>query len=108
MVSSEGNGRADVWSAEASLNCEDVDAPADEDGGGDDDEDEDEDDVAELFATIMDAVAIDNRERTRSSGYVVQTEVMPARAPLASRVGVSNCFFPFEVNHLLSCSYVVN
>lgn len=126
MVSSEGNGRADVWSAEASLNCEDVDAPADEDGGMDGgDDDEDEEDVAELFATIMDAVAMDNRERTRSSGYVVperkerkvlnetkknarlcgqvrydeQTEVMPARAPLASRVGVSNCFFPFEVNH---------
>ena len=129
MVSSEGNGRADVWSAEASLGCEDVEAPADEDGGmddGDDDDDEDEDDVAELFATSMDAVAIDNRERTRSSGYVVpaiegkkcikqtrtqghagaksdrtdeQTEVTPARAPLASRVGVSSCFFPFEVNH---------
>jgi len=71
MVSSEGNGRADVWSAEASLNFEDVDAPADEDGGMDDGDDEDEDDVAELFAAIMDAVAIDNRERTRSSGYVV-------------------------------------
>ena len=64
MVSSEGNGRADVWSAEASLNCEDVDAPVDEG-------DEDEDDAAELFAVIMDAVAIDSRERTRSSGYVV-------------------------------------
>lgn len=84
-----------------------MDAPADEDGGMDDGDD-DKDDVAELFVTIMDAVAIDNRERTRSSGYVVQTEVMPARAPLASRVGVSNCFFPFEVNHFLSCSYVVN
>ena len=47
-----------------------MDAPADEDGGTDDDDD-DEDDVAELFVTIMDAVAIDNRERTRSSGYVV-------------------------------------
>jgi hypothetical protein len=67
MVSSEGNGRADVWSAEASLNCEDVDAPVDEGGGMDDD------DVAELLAAIMDAVAIDNRERTRSSGYVVPT-----------------------------------
>jgi len=107
MVSSEGNGRADVWSAEASLGCEDVDAPADEEGGMDGG-DEDEDGVAELFATSMEAVAIDNRERTRSSGYVVQTEVMPAKAPLASRVGVSNCFFPFEVNHFLSCSYVVN
>jgi len=73
MVSSEGNGRADVWSAEASLGCEDVEAPADEDGGmdDDDDDDDDEDDVAELLATSMDAVAIDNRERTRSSGYVV-------------------------------------
>ena len=28
-----------------------------------------------------------------------QTEVMPASAPLANRVGVSSCFFPFEVNH---------
>jgi hypothetical protein len=36
-----------------------------------DDGDDDKDDVAELFVTIMDAVAIDNRERTRSSGYVV-------------------------------------
>jgi hypothetical protein len=35
---------------------------------GDDDEDED---TAELLAVITDAVAIDNRERTRSSGYVV-------------------------------------
>jgi hypothetical protein len=70
MVSSDGNGRADVWSAEASLSCGDVDAPADE-GGGIDDDDGDDEDVAELFAAIMDAVAIDNRERTRSSGYVV-------------------------------------
>jgi hypothetical protein len=57
-----------VWSAEASLNCEDVDDPVDEAGGMDDDEDED---AAEPFVTKMDAVAIDNRERTRSSGYVV-------------------------------------
>jgi hypothetical protein len=70
MVSSEGNGRADVWSAEASLSCGDVDAPADE-GGGIDDDDDDDEDAAELFAAIMDAVAIDSRERTRSSGYVV-------------------------------------
>jgi len=103
MVSSEGKGRrADVWSAEASLNCEDVDVPEDE-GGGVDDED-----VAELLVAIIDAVAMDSRERIRSSGYVVQTEVMPARAPLANRVGVSSCLFPFEVNHFLSCSYVVN
>jgi hypothetical protein len=65
MVSSEGNGRADVWSAEASLNCEDLDVPGDE-GGGVDDED-----VAELLVAIIDAVAMDSRERTRSSGYVV-------------------------------------
>jgi len=97
MVSSEGKGRADVWSAEASLN---FDAPADEGGGVDD--------VAELLVAMIDAVAMDSRERTRSNGYVVQTEVMPARAPLANRVGVSSCFFPFEVNHFLSCSYVVN
>jgi hypothetical protein len=114
MVSSEGEGRADVWSAEASLNCEDVDVPADEGGGVD---------VAELF--IIDAVAMDSRERTRSSGYVVpaknkimlkkspgraacqmgdeQTEVMPARAPLANRVGVSSCFSLCKVNHWGQC-----
>ena len=68
MVSSEGKRRADVWSAEASLNCEDVEVPADE-GGGVDDED-----VAELWAAIIDAVAMDSRERTRSSGYVVPTQ----------------------------------
>lgn len=61
------------------------------------------------------AVAIDNRDRTRSKGYVVpalkltldpldagmylQTEVMPASAPLASRLGVSNSFLPCRVNH---------
>jgi len=94
MVSSAGKGRADVWSAEASLN---FDVPADEGA-----------DVAELLVVMIDAVAMDSRERTRSNGYVVQTEVMPARAPLANRVGVSSCFFPFEVNHFLSCSYVVN
>jgi len=65
MVSPEGKGRADVWSAEASLNCEDVDVPVEE-GGGVDDED-----VAELLVAIIDAVAMDSRERTRSSGYVV-------------------------------------
>ena len=105
MVSSEGKGRADVWSAEASLN---FDVPEDESA-----------DVAELLVAMIDAVAMDSRERTRSNGYVVpaqkivkkdrqvakhnrkdeQTEVMPASAPLANRVGVSSCFFPFEVNH---------
>jgi hypothetical protein len=106
-----------VWSAEDSLNCEDVDVPADEGGGVDEGAGAD---VAELF--IIDAVAMDSRERTRSSGYVVpaknkimfkknrqaaqhvkwddeQTEVTPARAPLANRVGVSSCFSLFEVNH---------
>jgi len=68
MVSSEGKRRADVWSAEASLNREDVDVPADE-GGGVDDEG-----VAELLVAIIDAVAMDSRERTRSSGYVVPTK----------------------------------
>jgi hypothetical protein len=53
-----------VWSDEASLNR--VDPPADEDEGVDEDED-----VAELFVASMVAVAMDNRERTRSSGYVV-------------------------------------
>jgi len=81
MVSSEGKERADVCSADLSLNCEEEDFAADAD-------------VCELFVESIDAVAIDNRERTRSKGYVVQTEVMPASAPLANRVGVSNCFFP--------------
>lgn len=65
MVSSDGNARADVWSPEASLNCEDVVVPADETGGADDE------DVAELLVVIIDAVAMDSRERTRSNGYVV-------------------------------------
>jgi len=94
-VSSEGKWRAEVWSAEASFGCEDEDIGADVD-------------AAVLFEASIDAVAIDNRERTKSNGYVVQTEVMPASAPLVNRVGVSNCLFPFEVNHFLSCSYVVN
>lgn len=100
MVSSEGSRRADVWSAEASLSCEEEDVAAAVEGV--------DADVCELFEESMDAVAIDNRERTRSNGYVVQTEVMPASAPLVNRVGVSNCLFPLEVNHFLSCSYVVN
>jgi hypothetical protein len=63
-VSSDGKGRAEVWSAEASLNCEDEDVAADKEvdvdaGGG------------VPFAKSMDAVAIDNRERTKSNGYVV-------------------------------------
>jgi hypothetical protein len=66
MVSSEGKGRADVWSAEASLSFEDVDVPVDEGGGVDEGAD-----VAELFATRIDAVAMDSRERIRSNGYVV-------------------------------------
>jgi hypothetical protein len=65
MVSSDGKGRADVWSAEASLNFEDVDVPADE-GGGVGGEG-----VAELLGVIIDAVAMDSRERIRSNGYVV-------------------------------------
>jgi len=68
----------------------------------------DDDAGADALVAIIEAVAIDNLERNRSNGYVVQTEVMPARAPLANRVGVSNCFFPFEVKNFLSCSYVVN
>ncbi len=63
MVNSEGNGRADVCSAETSLNFE----PADEGGGLDEG-------VAELLAAIIDAVAMDSRERTRSSGYVVPAQ----------------------------------
>jgi hypothetical protein len=42
-----------------------VDVPADEGGGADDE------DVAALLEAIIDAVAMDSRERTRSSGYVV-------------------------------------
>jgi hypothetical protein len=57
MVSSAGKGRADVWSAEASLN---FDLPADEGAH-----------VAELLVAMIDAVAMDSRERTRSNGYVV-------------------------------------
>ena len=77
IVSSEGKGRADVWSAEASLNCEDADVPEDE-GGGVDDED-----VAELLVAITDAVAMDSRERTRSSGYVVpaKNKIMLKKSP---------------------------
>lgn len=43
---------------------------------------------------FTDAVAIDNRERTRSKGYVEQTEVIPARAPLANLLGVSSSLDP--------------
>ena len=40
---SDGDGHADMWSAEASLNCEHVNAPANEDGGMEDgDEDQGE------------------------------------------------------------------
>ena len=66
MVSSDGKGRADVWSAEASLN---FDFPADESA-----------DVAELLVAMIDAVAMDSRERTRSKGYVV-----PAKKKLLKR-----------------------
>ncbi len=62
MVSSEDKARADVWSAEVCLNCEEDVASADAD-------------VCELFVESMDAVAIDNRERTRSNGYVVPAKM---------------------------------
>lgn len=69
----------------------------------------------EIGSAIV-AVAIDNRDRTRSSGYVVpvvavrigtarngehyaQTEVIPANAPLTNRVGVSSGLEPPFVNH---------
>jgi hypothetical protein len=79
---------------------------------------EDDDETAGPAASATDAVAMDNRDRTRSKGYVepakndeavsyhvrehprrstvndVQTEVMPAKAPLASRLGVSSSFDP--------------
>jgi hypothetical protein len=60
MVSSEAEGRADVCSAEVSLKCEEEDADADD---------------CELFVESIDAVAIDNRERTRSKGYVVPVKM---------------------------------
>ncbi len=65
MVSSEGKRRADVWSANDGLNCEGVAAVFD---GADMD-------VCELLLLSMDAVAIDNRERTRSNGYVVPAKM---------------------------------
>jgi hypothetical protein len=46
---------------------------------------------------------INRKGRGVQVGWDEQTEVMPARAPLANRVGVSNCFFPFEVNHWGEC-----
>jgi len=63
-------------------------------------------DVAESdwFWTDILAVAMDKRERTRSKGYVVQTEVMPANAPLINRVGVSSCLDPLRVKSFFSCS----
>lgn len=53
---------------------------------------------------LMEAVAIDNLDRTRSRGYVEHTEVMPANAPAASRFGVSNSPDPKEVKSFFSCS----
>ena len=75
-----------------------------------------------LPGSAIDAVAIERRDRTRSSGYVEpeihelactckarwrffgglrysQTEVMPAKAPLSRRVGVSSGLSPWFVNH---------
>ncbi len=70
--------------------------------------------------TGIDAVAMERRERIRSRGYVVpseilahalidsplpatevhiQTEVMPANAPLIRRVWVSSSLAPYPVNH---------
>jgi len=84
---------ADVWKAEerAAFTAEAVEVT-----GG----------VAVLGKTArgMDAVAMERRERTRSSGYVVQTDVMPAKAPLASRFGVSSSFDPYLVNAFFNCS----
>jgi len=67
MVNSEGKGRADVWSAEAGLNCEAEDVVAAVKGA--------DADVSELFVESIDAVAMDNRERTRSNGYVVPAKM---------------------------------
>jgi len=46
-----------------------MEVPAADDEGGVDDED-----VTELLVAIIDAVAMDSRERTRSSGYVVPAQ----------------------------------
>ena len=67
MVSSEGKDRADVWSAEAILNCEEEGVAAIVEGA--------DADACKLFVESMDAVAIDNRERTRSNGYVVPAKM---------------------------------
>lgn len=48
--------------------------------------------------TRIDALAMDRRDRTRSSGYVVVTEVIPAKAPASRRVGVSSGSVPLDVN----------
>jgi hypothetical protein len=52
-----------------------------------------------LGAEGMDSVAeaMLSRDRTRSSGYVVHTDVTPANAPARSRVGVSSGRVPWNV-----------
>jgi len=79
----------DVWYAEESV-CLTVVPP--------------EEGACSFGGLCMNAVAIDRRERTRSNGYVEQTEVTPANAPLASLLGVSNSLVPCRVNHFFNCS----
>lgn len=62
------------------------------------------DDDVDGVVMANDAVAMDSRDRTRSKGYVVQTDVIPARAPLASRLGVSNSFVPCRVKNCIAMS----
>jgi len=83
IVSSDSEGRADVWSDEASLNCED-DVPVDDGGGVDDDA------GAGAPVAIIEAVAMDNLERNKSNGYVVPANETRFRNPpghAASKVG---------------------
>jgi len=57
-----------------------------------------------LTAKVNDADAMLSRDRTRSRGYVVHTDVTPARAPATRRVGVSNGRAPLFVKNVFSCS----
>lgn len=72
----DADAGADVWYADANAGFGDAL------GGG------------LCWKTGIDAVAMDSLDRTRSRGYVVQTEVIPAKAPLINRVGVSSCLPP--------------
>jgi len=87
-----GFRRAALWNAEDKEGC----AEDGIEGGGDG------------VDTMMEAVAIDSLDRTRSRGYVVQTLVTPAKAPAANRVSVSSSRAPYWVKNFFNCSYEVN